>query len=375
MRVLLWSELFWPYMGGAQFSALKLLQGLRDRGHEFIVVTRQDNPSLPTEACFKGFPIYRFPFYTALADHNVIQLIAIRQQVAQLKRRFAPDLVHVNCFGLSLLFHLDTTKAHPAPLLVTLRSEKYDPVDSHDTLLERTLRAADWVTGPSARTVEYTRQLVPDLELPASHIYNGLEMPPVLPEPLPFDAPRVLCLGRLVHNKGFDLVLTAFAAIIERFPQVRLVIAGDGPARSELEQQTADLGLSHVVDFLGWVAPEEVPGLINTATVVVVPSRKWEAMPLVSLEAAFMGRPVVAARDAGLPEVVVDQKTGLLVQKEDSVGLAQALTYLLEHPEVARQMGQTARQRAQEVFSIQRCIDAYDSLYQKLGKKVAFVPA
>src|SRR5919106_1811355 len=105
MRVLFWSELFWPYMGGTQFSAIKLLLGLRDCGHEFIVVTRQDDLSLPKEARFKGFPIYRFPFYTGLTEGNVHQLLAIRQQIAQLKRRFAPDLVHVNCFGLSVLFH------------------------------------------------------------------------------------------------------------------------------------------------------------------------------------------------------------------------------------------------------------------------------
>ena len=58
MRVLFWAELFWPYMGGAQFSALKLLRGLRGRGHKFIVVTRQDDPDLPQEDCFEGFPIY-----------------------------------------------------------------------------------------------------------------------------------------------------------------------------------------------------------------------------------------------------------------------------------------------------------------------------
>lgn len=373
MRILFWSELFWPYMGGAQFFALKLLLGLRERGHEFIVVTRQDEPDLPKEACFKDFPIYRFPFYTALADGNVSQMIAIRQQVAQLKRRFAPDLVHVNCFGLSILFHLDTTKAHPAPLLVALQSEKYDTVVEHDTLLERTLRAADWVTGPSERTVEYARQLVPNFVPPISRIYYGLETPPLLPAPLPIDPARLLCLGRLVPNKGFDLALTAFAAMVERFPGISLIIAGDGPMRSELEQQTYDLDLSERVDFLGWVAPEQVPVLINTATVVVVPSRGWEALPLVALEAALMARPVVAARDAGLPEAVVHQKTGLLVEKEDSVGLAQALTVLLEHPETAVQMGQAARLRALEVFSIQRCVDAYDDLYRKLGKKAAEV--
>lgn len=373
MRVLFWSELFWPYRGGAQLFARQLLLGLRERGHEFIVVTRQDDLDLPTEAHFKEFPIHRYPFYTALVERNLSQLLTIRQQISQLKQRFAPDLVHVSCFGLSVLFHLDTAKAYPAPFLLTLHSEKYDPAGDQNTLLERTLRAADWVTAPSASTMAYAQQLAPDVRLPTSYIYNGSEMPSIPPTPLPINEPRFLCLGRLVPNKGFDLALSALAAMRERFPQARLIIAGDGSERSELEQQSVDLGLSDVVEFLGWVAAEHIPALINTATVVVVPSRRWEAFPLVALEAAFMARPVVAARDAGLPEAVVHQETGLLVEKDDHIGLAQALTVLLEHPEMATQMGQAARQRAQDVFSLQRCIDAYDALYQRLGKPAASV--
>lgn len=374
MRVLFWSELFWPYMGGAQLVAMNLLLGLRERGHEFIVVTRQDDPDLPAEDHFQGFPIHRFPFYSALAERDLSQLITIRRQVAQLKERFAPDLIHINCFGMSILFHLDTVKAHPAPLLLTLQSEKYPPPGEHDTVLERTLRSADWITAPSAKTVEYARQLLPDIELPASHIYNGLATPSVVPTPLPFDAPRLLCLGRLAPNKGIDLALIALAAVIEHVPQVRLVIAGDGPARSELEQKTVELGLSDVVDFVGWVAMEQVPELINTATVVVVPSREWEALPLVALEAAFMARPVVAARDAGLPEAVLHEETGLLVETEDSAGLAQALIFLLENPKKAIQLGQAARQRALDVFSLQRFIDSYEALYVKLEEQNSTAP-
>jgi glycosyltransferase involved in cell wall biosynthesis len=93
---------------------------------------------------------------------------------------------------------------------------------------------------------------------------------------------------------------------------------------------TSELDLDNAVDFVGWVGPDEVAGLINTATIVVVPSRGWEALPLVALEAAFMERPVVAAKDAGLPEVVVHRETGLLVDKEDSAGLAEAMAYLIE---------------------------------------------
>jgi len=182
---------------------------------------------------------------------------------------------------------------------------------------------------------------------------------------LPSDTPRLLCLGRLVPDKGFDLALAAFALIIERFPQVRLVVAGDGSERPKLEQQAVRLGLEGVVDFIGWVAPESVPALVSTSTVVVMPSR-YEPFGLVALDAALMARPIVASRVGGLSEVVRHQQTGLLVEKEDSRALADAISFLLDHSETARRMGQMARQRALDVFSWERCINAYDSLYRKL---------
>src|SRR5262249_26707843 len=158
MRVLFWSEVFWPSIGGAQTFAVNLLRGLRGRGHEFMVITQGHDLGLPKEARFKGIPVYRFPFYAALAGGDLGQVTEIRRQVARLKRAFAPDLVHTSCFGPSVLFHLDTAKAHSAPLLVTLHSERYEPARAPDTLLACTLRAAHWVTAPSARTVEYARQ-------------------------------------------------------------------------------------------------------------------------------------------------------------------------------------------------------------------------
>ncbi len=142
-------------------------------------------------------------------------------------------------------------------------------------------------------------------------------------------------------------------------------MAGDGPERLALEQQTAHLGLTHAVDFLGWVVPENVPALINTATMVVMPSR-WEGFPNVALQAALMARPVVAARVGGLPEIVEHQRTGLLVEKENCPALAEAMRFLLDRIPEASQMGQEARSRVQQMFSWESCVDAYDALYRQL---------
>jgi glycogen synthase len=370
MRVVLWSESFWPNIGGVEVFNARLLLAMRGRGHECIVVTRHDSPDLPSEDQHEGVPVYRFPLWSALMSRDIDQLVTVRRQVADLKRAFAPDLIHIHGFGPTCsLFHLETTKAYPTSLLVTLANDERPEFAVKRELMVRLLRSANWVNGVSTETLRQARQMVPEITPRSSVIYYGLDVPPLLPTPLLFAAPRLLCLGRLVPQKGLDLALSALASLIDRFPGAQMVIAGDGPEQSKLKQQITELGLTGRVERVGWVAPDQVPALINTATMVVMPSR-WEGLPLVALQASVMARPIVATRVGGLPEVVVHQKTGLVVEPEDCAGLAEAVAFLLEHPEVAVQMGQAGRRRVQEVFGWQRCIDDYDALYKKLSSTV-----
>jgi glycogen(starch) synthase len=338
---------------------------LQTRGYEFVVATLKDYFDLPEEDDFQGIPVYRFPFWMALSKGNVEQLMKLRRRVFDLKRSFAPDLIHINFLGSSVLFHFQTIQAHPAPLLVSMDSALPNNELGSDSLAGRTLRSADWVTCVSEAKLSQIRQLVPEIAPRSSFIYQGRKPPSLPPEPLPIEAPRLLCLGRLVRIKGFDLMLTALASIADRFPQARLVIAGDGPERSELERQIAELGLQAVVDMVGWVHPDEVPALMNTATLVVLPSRS-EGLPQVAMEAGLMARPVAATRVGGLPEVIAHQQTGLLVEPENSAALAEAIMFLLGRPDESIRMGQAARLRVQEVFSWDRYVDAYDALYRKL---------
>jgi len=367
MRILFWSELFWPHIGGAEVFSANLLQSLRERGHEFLVVTRQDSPDLSAEDCYKGIRISRFPFWPVLTDRTAIdRLPAVRQQVVEIKRSFAPDLIHLHGLGLTnVFFHLSTSNAYPARLLVTLINELPNRTAEADSL-KRVLRSADWVTGKATTVLDQARWKEPEITSRSSVIPNGIDQLLVPPEPLPFTFPRLLCLGRLVQQKGFDLALAALASLSERFPHVRMTIAGDGPERSQLERQIAEWHLEERVDLAGWVAPDNVPALLNTATIVLMPSR-WEGLPSVALQAGMMARPVIATPVGGLSEVIVHQRTGLLVAPEDHIELAEAIASLLEEPPLAAQMGQAARRRVQKVFSWQRCVDAYDTLYRKLA--------
>ena len=371
MRVLFWSPVFWPKIGGVEVHASKLLPSLQSLGYEYLVVTTKSDPDQPETAEYKGIPIHRFPFWKHTTYTEIDEFMHVRQKLAGLKRSFAPDLIHINAVDAGNLFHLLTANVVDAPLLVTLHGE-WDP--RQNGVVKRTLSAADWVTGCSRAVLETGRQLSPDILFRSSVIHNGLEVPPLLPKPLPFEPPRLLCIGRLSPEKGFDLAVTAFARVVQRFPRARLTIAGDGISRSELQQQVSEHGIRHCVDFLGWVEPAEVLPLINSSTIVLMPSRQ-ESLPMVALEAALMARPVVATRVGGLPEVVEHEHSGLLVEAEDAQALGRASESLLRRPEVASRMGQAARIRAQTMFSWKSHVDLYDRLYAKLTGRLITAPA
>jgi len=362
VRVLFWSGTFWPNIGGVEVLAAKLLPAMQERGYEFMVIASKNHADLPDETQYKKIPLHRFPFQNSLTEKSIDQVMEVRQRVAALKRTFAPNLVHINAVGAENFFHLTTTGAHRAPLLVTLHGKWWSQADA---IVGDTLRSADWVVGCSAAILEEGRRLAPDIGHRSSIIYNGIEIPRLAPESLRFDAPRVLCLGRLVPEKGFDLALAAFGMLLDRFPRARLVIAGDGLARAGLEQQARERGIRQAVDFAGWVPPHTVPALINSSTMVVMPSRE-DSFPLVALEASVMARPIVGTRVGGLPEVVAHQESGILVENGDSRSLAAAISFLLENPDVAVQMGLAGQMRVQRMFSWQRHVDAYDHLYRNL---------
>jgi len=362
MRVLFWTGSFWPQIGGVEVLAAKFLPALRERGYEYVVVAPKSFTDLPDESYFKGIPVYRFPFQNSPARGNLDHFITIRQKISFLKRSFAPDLIHINAVGVNNFFHLSTANTHRAPMLVTLHGKWTSQTEG---VVGHTLREADWVVGCSAAILGEGLKLAPEIGRRSSIIYNAVEPPSLSPARLSFDPPRLLCLGRLSHEKGFDLALAAFATIVRRFPGVRLVIAGDGAARSALEKQASQQGISRSVEFTGWVAPEQVPALINNATFMIMPSRK-DSFPLVALEAARMARPVVATRVGGLPEIVTHQKTGLVVEPEDTTGLAEAISFLIAHPDTAVQMGNAALKRVETAFSWEAHVDAYHRLYRQL---------
>lgn len=368
MKILYWTPLFWPEIGGIEIASAGLIRGLSDKKCEFVVLTSHGRLKLKDKEDYEGTPVYRFPLVSAFQNKDLRLIKHIINQVNGIKRSFQPDLTHINFGGPAPVsyLHLKTRKSSSIPALLTLHNSVRGMDCSPDTLMGEMFRTSDWVTACSEAMIQDARSLSPQISGRSSAVYYGLEMPELKPDPLPFTNPRILCIGRLVSEKGFDLALEALNTIKDRFPGLQMTVAGEGPSLPDLKKKADALGVSKRIEFTGGVERESVPELINRATLVFVPSRWREAFGLVALEAAQMGRPVVAARVGGLREVVEHKKTGILVEKENPAALVEAATYLLQHPDEAKRFGEAARRKARSLFSLEQYANSYQKIYKRL---------
>ncbi len=168
---------------------------------------------------------------------------------------------------------------------------------------------------------------------------------------------QLLYVGSLTRLKGLNVLLAALPEVVARFPDARLRIVGDGPARAALEEQAARVGLSGIVDFSGAISYSALPEVLGAADVFVYPSFS-EAMPRAVLEAMAMERPVVATRVGGIPEAMRDGVEGFLVPPGDPRALADAVCRLLAAPAQAQTFGRRARQRVADHFSFSKNVQA-----------------
>ena len=177
------------------------------------------------------------------------------------------------------------------------------------------------------------------------------------------DAPLVVAVARLDPYKSLHVLVDAAGRLVAEFPGLRVVIAGEGPERPRLERQIAELRLGDAVKLLG--ARSDVPDLIAACDVATLCSYS-ETTPLAIMEYMALGKPVVATRAGGIPDLIEDQVHGLLVEPEDPAALAQAIAKLLRDPGRARELGRRGRDRQRQEFSIDAVARRVETLYQEL---------
>ena len=176
---------------------------------------------------------------------------------------------------------------------------------------------------------------------------------------------QVLAVGRHVEQKGFDLLLRAWPAVLNRVPEARLRIVGDGPLRTSLTAQAHALGISPTVQWIEQT--KEMVDEYRSAAVFVLPSR-YEGMPLALLEAQALGVPAVAFDCPTGPREVIGADTGIVVPPLSVNALAGALTSLLVQPDVRKRMALAAIERSQRLFDPQRQQEQWLTLILETAK-------
>lgn len=362
--------------GGAQRNTLLTLKGLVTDGYEVELICGPGGQLIP-EAQSLGVSVHILrdlvrplsPFKDMCALFRLYQIYRSRRY----------QLVHTHSIKAGLLGRLAAWLArvpmvvhtiHGAPFVIgnDLRSKVY-------FLYERLL---GYLTQRVICVGEVLRQEVMAWKvLPAEKlttIYSGIDFSSCVPRQTVVEMkqklgleeawPIVGCVGRLTEQKAQQYLVEAIALLKPKYPEIKLMLVGDGELRPLLEKRIQELGHSSNVCLLG--ERDDVVDLLNILDVYAMSSR-WEGVGRALTEAMYMGIPIVATSVNGVTEVISHEKTGLLVSPDDSCGLAGAIDRLVSDRELAKRFGSTAHQKAKAIMDGQQMVVAIEELYEKLA--------
>lgn len=204
-------------------------------------------------------------------------------------------------------------------------------------------------------------------------IYNGIDFSRLRPKTgadprqqlgIPHDATVISAIGSLIRRKGQDVLLRAFS-LLGPARNIHLMIASDGPERTNLERLAAELGLQARVRFLGYY--NDLAGVYGASDIVALASRS-DAFGLVLAEAGYFNLPVVATSVGGIPEVVENEVTGLLVPPDDPAALAAALARLVDDRGYRERLGRAGKMRVEALFSVEQMVENFQQAYDRLDR-------
>ncbi|MDZ7372434.1 MAG: glycosyltransferase family 4 protein [candidate division KSB1 bacterium] len=361
--ILIYSENFYPRIGGAELQLWRLGRALATMGTQVTVVTLWNDRALPLREALEGMTIYRLPYPQRRVLDSLVVPWRLSAYLLQNARDFS--VLHVQGIGLAgavalivsrllgkqtcfavmgseELYVRESTRV-PKPVLFKLYALAHHAVainrQSRDYLIDRGIRAERIHVIPYGvdTTVFHPRR-------PSEEMTD----------------PAVIFVGRLVPLKGLRYLLEGWPHVLRRVPGARLLMVGDGPFRPELEELARALDIEDSVQFLG--AQRDVQRFLRLAEVAVLPSLS-EGLPNSLLEAMACGLAVVASRLPGVSELIEDGKNGLLVEPGNTKALAEALITVLTNAPLRRALGARAAETVRREYSLERMVNAFASLY------------
>ena len=352
--------------GGAERLVVDLMEATDKERFEVAAVSLypESGTILEKEIKEKGLKVY------FLNKHRGLDLRMI-PQLYRVFCSFRPDVVHTHLYVLRYtllpaLFCRIPVKVH------TVHTVAQKEVDGVGKLVHRiAFRLANVVPVSISQEVANTVQTVYGRGIYTPVIYNGIPITRFVSSARQDNAKKekdvvVLHVGRFAPPKNHLLLVEAFALAVKEYPKMRLWLVGDGPLRPAVEKVVKEKGLDNKILFIG-VVPN-VEDFLADCDVFVL-SSDFEGFGIVIAEAMAAGKPVVATGVGGVPELVEDGVTGILVPPCNPEALAKGILRLAKDSDLRQRMGKAAQERALERFDIARTAREYEALYLRLLKE------
>ncbi len=376
MKILMITDLFAPSIGGLEFTVERLAFQFQKRGHEAVVVAARNPAHLPAFEVVKGIPTHRLFFIRPQAHPKFLLSLPSFLFLKGIIEKEKPDIIQVHfphSNGLSSLLASYFTKI---PMVVTMHGSDAQVFPKKSQIARaittRLLKRAAAVTGISKFTANCALGLLPSSPEKFSAITSGVDIEE-------YDSVKgayrhkagrryIYCTGRFVTKKGFDIAISSFAGIASKFPDVDLILSGDGPEREKCILQAKSLGIFSRAIFPGFVPREQMIKYFKGCEFFCIPSRQ-EPLGATVLEAFSCRKAVAASRVDGILEMVEEGKNGLFFEAGDIAGCSGCLSRLLSSSEQCRKMGEAGRKKVSSYFTWSRAADEYLALFSSLIKK------
>lgn len=324
----------------------------------------------------KPFRVLKKIGFTAFGITGVFSNVSALKQVNLVHAHFTPDAI----------LALPLSKKLNVPLFVTCHGSDVMVSDRH-LLMSGKLSAIRYLLGrerlkkSAAKFIavsKFLRDAMIQRGFPAEKVvvhYIGVDTtkfyPPKDTLAKVMDGDFILSIARHTEVKGLDVLLKAFAKVVNAHPTLRLVQIGSGGLTQELKKLATQLGIRNNVDFLGVQSPTEILPYLQSCATLVLSSRKAkngaeEALGLVLLEAAACGVPCIGTNVGGIPEVVVDGETGFIVESENIQALSEKMQMLLTDRALAKKMGGRGRVMVCEKFDINTQAKKLEGMYSEI---------
>lgn len=376
MRIVFTSSFYGRPEGGGEISAELLVSELRRRGHDIFVITTRKVKNKDVITIASQIPKKILILGNYILDHF------IAKQIKKEIKKLQPDLLHIQDRFI-LPATIIASKQFNIPIVATVRENVLGQVYSlivpfplslmikrRNKAIIKFLKRADAIISDS----EYIKKELVTVGVnpnKISPIY--VELPWRLTNPAQIISSQItncnevvlFAPGRLSKEKGFHILLRAFSIAIRKYPKVKLIIAGDGPKKRELEKLSKILDIERYVKFLGKVQYNKMQELFLSSDIVIVPSIHPEPFGRVALEAILAGKPVVASEVGGLPEIIED-KAGILVQPSNPEALAHGIITLIENPVLREKMGKEGKRLSKEKFNVKKIVEDVLEVYNKV---------